>query len=57
MNKTTFSTIDGQRAELETRLIAALVGGDMKTADQISAQLAQDGKLRLVPDGGEQKDK
>ena len=49
MEKKTFSTIDGQRAELETKLIEAVFRGDLETVGRITAQLTQSAELRLVP--------
>lgn len=57
MEKKSFSTIDGQRAELETKLVEAIFRGDMETVDRITAQLTQGAELRLVPGGREEKDK
>ena len=53
MEKKTFSTIPGRRAELETKLIEAVVLGDTETVERIVARLARAPKLRVVPTGRE----
>lgn len=56
MEKRTFSSIDGQREQLEAKLVEALFRNDTKRIDQITARLIQGARLRLVPVGLGNKD-